>query len=118
MTEENICHIKSSFPEKEEVNAIANELSQEAKADKDKLPLVYVPTGIIRAIGAVRKFGVEKYKAPDNWKRVEIERYKSAMFRHWLEYLDDPKAVDDESGLPALWHCACNLAFLIELEKE
>jgi hypothetical protein len=26
--------------------------------------------------------------------------------------------VDEESGLPHLWHLACNIAFLIEMEDE
>ena len=116
MNEENICHIKSCFPSRAEIETAIKELEQEAKADKGKLRLSLVPRGIIRAIARIRMYGVEKYKDPDNWKRVEIERYRDAAFRHWLEYLDNPKAADKESGLPALWHCCCNLAFLCELE--
>lgn len=37
--------------------------------------------------------------------------------RHVVAYLGDPHGVDEESGLPHLWHMACNIAFLIELEK-
>lgn len=90
---------------------------QSAKADKGKLPLTLVPTAAIRAIARIRQYGVEKYKDPDNYKRVEVERYRDAAYRHWLKYLDDPHGVDEESGLPHLWHCACNIAFLIELDK-
>ena len=117
MKEENICHAKSYFPTQSEVNEIAKELNQEAKADKGKLRLSLVPRGIIRAIARIRMYGVEKYKDPDNWKRVEIERYRDAAFRHFLAYLDDHAGVDPESGLPHLWHLACNIAFLIELEN-
>lgn len=91
--------------------------NQEAKADAGKLQLTLVPTGIIRAIARIRLFGVAKYHDPDNWKRVEPQRYRDAAYRHWLAYLDDPGGVDAESGLPHLHHCACNLAFLIEMEK-
>jgi hypothetical protein len=49
---------------------------------------------------------------------VEIDRYRNAAFRHWLAYLDDPKGCDEESGLPHLWHLACNIAFLCEMEAE
>ncbi len=90
--------------------------NQEAKADAGKLPLTLVPREIIRAIAAIRRYGTIKYHDPDNWKRVEIERYRDAAFRHWLAYLDDPKGVDEESGLPHLWHLACNIAFLCEME--
>ncbi len=89
---------------------------QTAKADHGKLRLTLVPRGIIKAIARIRMYGCDKYHDPDNWKRVEIERYRDAAFRHWLAYLDDPKGRDDESGLPHLWHCCCNLAFLVELE--
>ena len=93
-------------------------MSQEAKADAGKLQLTMVPTGIIRAIARVRQFGTAKYKAPDNWKQVEKERYRDAAYRHWLAYLDDPGGVDEESGLPHLDHLACNIAFLIEMENK
>ena len=91
---------------------------QTAKADAGKLQLTLVPTQIIRDIARVRMYGVQKYKDPDNWKRVELERYKDAAYRHFLAYLDDPSGVDEESGLPHLWHLACNVAFLCEMEDK
>lgn len=91
---------------------------QTIKSDKGKIRPTLVPRQIIRAIAVVREYGVEKYGDKENWKAVEIERYRDAAYRHWLAYLDDPHGVDKESGLPHLWHLACNIAFLIELEKD
>lgn len=88
---------------------------QTAKADSGKLRLTLVPRGIIRAIARVRMFGTAKYHDEDNWKRVEKWRYKDALCRHILAYLDDEYSVDEESGLPHLHHAACNIAFLIEM---
>ena len=93
-------------------------LKQTAKADAGKLRLTLVPRRIIRAIAKVRMYGNKKYGDPENWRQVEPERYRDAAFRHFLSYLDDPNAVDPESGLPHLWHLACNIAFLIEMEEE
>ena len=92
------------------------EKNQQAKADAGKLQLTLVPRGIIRAIARIRMCGNEKYHDPENWRTVEIERYRDAAFRHFLSYLDDPQGVDEESGLPHLWHLACNVAFLVEME--
>lgn len=92
--------------------------NQELKRDAGKLQLTLVPTQIITDIARVREFGVAKYHKRDSWKQVEIQRYRDALFRHLLLYLNDPKGVDDESGLPHLSHVACNVAFLCELEKE
>ena len=92
--------------------------NQEAKADAGKLELDLVPRQIIRDIAAVRAYGTEKYHGPDNWKRVEKRRYVNAMLRHTLAYLDDPDGVDEESGLPHLWHLACNVAFLCEMQSH
>ena len=93
-------------------------LNQDAKADAGKLQLTLVPRSIIRAIARIRMYGNAKYGSPDNWKQVEIERYRDAAFRHFLAYLDDPHGVDAESGLPHLWHLCTNCAFLCEMEDE
>ena len=76
--------------------------NQEAKADGGKDRPTLVPTGIIRAVAAIREYGCKKYHDPDNWKRVEAQRYRDAAYRHWLAYLENEK-VDSESGLPHLW---------------
>lgn len=89
-----------------------------AKADSGKLRLTLVPYKIIRAIARVRMYGNEKYPqgGPENWRKVAPQRYRDAAFRHFLAYLEDPTGRDSESGLPHLWHLACNIAFLCELE--
>ena len=92
--------------------------NQTVKHDKGKLQLTLVPREIIRDIARVRMYGVEKYTDPDNWRKVEVERYRDALMRHTLDYLDDPDGVDTESGLSHLAHIACNVAFLCELKKE
>ena len=96
---------------------MSNMNDQTAKADAGKEQLTLVPRQIIRDIARIREYGNNKYGDPDNWKTVEPERYRDAAFRHWLAYLDDPDGVDEESGLKHLWHLACNIAFLCEMEK-
>ena len=98
--------------------ACDQESNQEAKHDKGKLRLTLVPTEIIKAIAAIRMYGTQKYKDPDNWKKVEAQRYRDAAYRHFLAYLEHPYELDPESRLPHLWHLACNIAFLIEMEKD
>lgn len=91
--------------------------NQTAKADAGKLQISLVPTEGIRAVARVRMFGTEKYGDPDNWKKVEKQRYKDAMLRHMLEYMDNEDAIDEESGLPALEHLVCNAFFLLEMRR-
>lgn len=92
---------------------------QTAKADAGKARISLVPTAIIYAIAKVREYGCKRYPegGKDNWKRVEAERYRDALGRHFLEYIDNPHGVDSESGLPHLYHLATNVAFLCELEE-
>ena len=94
--------------------------NQKVKADNGKPKLTLVPRKILEAIARVREYGNNKYPegGPDTWKQVSIERYREATFRHLIAYLDNPSGVDEESGLPHLWHLACNVAFLCELESE
>lgn len=91
---------------------------QAAKADAGKPRLTLVPTAIIRAVAAVREYGNRKYGDPENWRQVDVQRYRDAAYRHLLDYIDNPRGADAESGLPHLWHLACNVAFLCALEGD
>lgn len=89
----------------------------EAKFDGGKPRPLLVPTSLLKAVTAIREYGCQKYHDPENWRLVEKERYKNAAYRHWIAYLDG-ECADKESGLPHLWHLACNIAFLIEMEEN
>ena len=102
---------------KKENNPSGDLGNQTAKADAGKLQLTLVPRQMIRDVARIRMYGNAKYGDPENWRTVEPQRYRDAAFRHFLAYLDDPHGVDEESGLPHLWHLECNLAFLAEMEK-
>lgn len=93
--------------------------NQSAKADAGKIRPTLVPRELIRVVAIIRGYGNAKYPegGEDNWKQVEPQRYRDALCRHLMAYLDDPKSIDEESGYPHLWHLACNVAFLCELEK-
>lgn len=87
------------------------------KADYGKPRPTLVPVSLIRAVTAIREYGCSKYHDPDNWRKVEAQRYRDALYRHWLAYLNGERN-DPESGYPHLWHLACNVAFLIEMEAD
>lgn len=97
--------------EREELFLCGN---QEAKADSGKIRPTLVPASLVFAVAAVRGYGTQKYGDPENWRKVEPDRYEDALYRHWLAYLNGEEK-DQESGLPHLWHLATNAAFLIEL---
>lgn len=105
---------------KKRMEKIITDKTQKAKSDAGKPKLTLVPRRIIFDIAQIREYGNNKYPEGgiDNWKQVEPERYRDAAFRHFLAYLDDPYGVDSESGLPHLWHLACNIAFLCDLEDS
>ena len=105
--------------EKTHADAIENARvqSEEAKADQGKPHPSYVPVSLIEGVMAVREMGTKKYGDPDNWRKVEPERYHEAMLRHTLASWKDPYAVDPESGLLHLEHICCNAVFLLEMRK-
>lgn len=105
-------------PECDSQGVAFDRADQSAKTDAGKIRPTLVPPALIEAVAAVREYGCSKYHDPDNWRRVEPQRYREALYRHWLAYLKNPEACDPESGLPHLWHLACNAAFLIEMEGE
>lgn len=110
-------YIKKNFEARED-SAKKKETDYHAKRDYGKAKLTLVPRRILWDIAAIREYGNNKYPegGPDNWKAVEVDRYRDATFRHLSYYLDDPHGVDKESGFPHLWHLACNIAFLCEKE--
>lgn len=101
----------------DEICPLSNMLTgdQHAKADAGKLQPTLCPASLIEAVTAIRMYGTQKYGDPDNWRQVEPQRYRDALYRHWLAYLKG-ETCDPESGLPHLWHLATNAAFLIEME--
>lgn len=91
---------------------------EQAKDDSGKLHLSWCPPAIIKAVTIVREYGNKKYHDPNNWRLVGADRYHEAMLRHVLASWDDPWAIDPESGLPHIYHIACNVAFQIQLHDE
>ena len=87
------------------------------KHDGGKLRLSLVPGEAIEAIGAVMTHGAEKY-GKDSYKRVDPVRYRDALMRHVCKWLKDPHGIDEDSGLPHLWHIITNAAFLCELDVD
>ena len=96
---------------------MADVITDGLKHDGGKLRLDLVPAELIEAVGAIMTHGAEKY-GEGNWKKVEPKRYRAALMRHICKWLRNPFGKDEESGLPHLWHIACNVAFLLVLDKE
>jgi hypothetical protein len=88
------------------------------KHDKDKLDVTLVPSEAVRAIARVMEFGLKKGYKRDSWKSVEAFRYRKALYRHLLDFVENPHHVDEESGLPTIEHILCNAAFLAWKERN
>lgn len=114
----DLIHIHRIFSTKEVTEEEQN--AYKAKSDYGKAKLSLVPRRIIWDVATIREYGNNKYPdgGPDNWRGVAAQRYREAAYRHFLGYLDDSKSIDAESGLPHLWHLACNIAFLCEIEDQ
>lgn len=91
--------------------------NQEVKADQGKVRPTLVPASLVWAVAKIREYGCAKYGSPENWRKVEPQRYRDALYRHLLAYFSG-ETNDEESGLPHLWHAATNIAFLIEMEAN
>lgn len=96
---------------------MADVITDGLKHDGGKLRLDLVPPELIEAVGAVMTHGAEKY-GEASYRKVDPKRYRAALMRHICKWLKDPYRVDEDSGLPHLWHIACNVAFLLELDKD
>ena len=65
-------------------------MNQEIKADAGKAQVSLVPMQIVFDIAHIRMFGNMKYKDPNSWRQVEVQRYIDALGRHCLAFLNDP----------------------------
>lgn len=91
------------------------------KFDSEKLDVTLCPTELIRAVSEVMTMGAKKY-GRDNWRGGKgdpafQQRVLAAALRHLYAHMDGIK-LDKESGMPHLWHAACNLGFLIFYTTE
>lgn len=87
-----------------------------SKLDDGKNMVGLVIQGFRRALLGVSKvgtFGARKY-TKNGWKEVPdgYDRYQDALYRHLLV-----DGVDEQSGLPHLYHAAWNLLAMIELKE-
>lgn len=89
------------------------------KHDGGKNMVTLVEPRFIAGVGQVLTFGAQKYDR-NNWKELdssELYRYKDALMRHLLVYLDG-ELIDPESGLSHLHHIGCNTMFLDWFENN
>lgn len=87
---------------------------QAVKKDNGKPQLNLVPLEILEPLARVREFAVKKYGIDgiEAWREISDDRLLAALLRHTVAYQKDPNALDQESGLPAIYHVAINAAFL------
>jgi len=85
---------------------------QGQKFDQGKPTFDLLPDDALAAINKVLEFGANKY-AERNWEQgFEWRRAWNATFRHLWDWIRR-KDIDDESGMPVLWHAGCEILFLI-----
>lgn len=78
-----------------------------------KAEIHQVPTSLTFAVAKTLAYGQQKY-AKANWRKgMSWMVVYDCVQRHMMKWLDG-ELVDEESGLPHLYHVATNVAFLIE----
>lgn len=91
-------------------------MSKGKKFDKGKLRWDLLPFREVEQIVDILTFGAEKYE-PNNWQKVETERYEAALMRHFSAYKQG-EGIDAESKRSHLALLACNVLFLLYKENE
>jgi len=86
------------------------------KDDAEKLLWSLLPFDALESTIKVLMHGAKKY-SPDNWRKVEKERYVDALLRHIIAFLNG-EAIDPDSGQSHLAHATCCILFLNSLYKD
>jgi len=86
-------------------------MSKGKKESDGKLRVDLIPPEVELALAEVLTYGAMKY-GDNNWKKgIEYSKIYGALRRHLLAWRQND-IVDNESGLPHLWHAFTELAFL------
>lgn len=86
------------------------------KFDDEKLRWDLLPYDAIEKIVEIMTHGANKY-APNNWRKVAIERYQGALMRHFTADING-EVIDKDSGLLHVAHMACNALFILWLRMK
>lgn len=87
------------------------------KFDDGKVMLELLPPEFIFGTAEILTHGAKKYTAR-NWEMgMAYSRPFAGAMRHLWKWWSGER-LDSDSGLPHLWHAACNLAFLIAYEAR
>lgn len=87
------------------------------KHDESKRRMDLVPTSLMSGVARILEFGAKKY-GDNNWRQgLKWSRVYAALQRHLADFWEG-NDLDSESGLPHLYHAACNIAFLIEFYEK
>lgn len=104
---------------KEEILSVATTGGLRFNANKLKLSLV--PSSLKRAIASVLQTSAKEFggKYPmHNWRLgLPWTDTMDSLERH-LEAFKDGEDLDPDSGLPHVYHIACNAAFLVEYYEK
>jgi hypothetical protein len=86
------------------------------KYDHDKPKWSLMPRGVLTQVVEVLTYGAKKY-SPDNWMKVDSERYYDAFNRHVDAWRNGQKR-DEETGKHHLAHAICCLLFMLWLDDN
>jgi len=111
---DEIANAKAEIELRKDQEKLVVEESGGMKADGNKAMMELFPMTVMESVSKVLTFGAQKYE-PNNWKKVNPERYKGALLRH-LAAIERGETIDPDSGLPHIDHVACNAVFLSFLE--
>jgi hypothetical protein len=91
------------------------------KYDQEKTDFTMLNYDFLEGVSKVLMHGAKKYSR-ENWKlcgkEEGLRRYKAALLRHTLAYVNDNETVDPESGMFHLYHLTCCAQFLSYFEGK
>jgi hypothetical protein len=96
---------------------------QEINAEKmGKTRPDLLPACAILGAGKVMGYGFRKH-GNCTWRiagteQAEVSTHTASALRHVLEYLENPDAVEDGSGLPVLYHALSQIAIAIDCHEN